>query len=97
MPSRIDLIAGLGNPGSDYAKTRHNVGFWFLDEFARQNNLTFQTQSKFFGETAMFRATQMTQYGVAVLEKEPAILCGRRLVLGHLGRSEHGNITLKEY
>ena len=42
-------------------------------------------------------ATQMVQYGVAALEKDPAILCGLRLVLDHLGGSESVNITLKEY
>jgi|GEM_PF-794698 len=42
-------------------------------------------------------ATQMIQYSVAALEKDLAILCRLRLVLDHLGSSEHGNITLKEY
>ncbi|MFK8068015.1 MAG: aminoacyl-tRNA hydrolase [Gammaproteobacteria bacterium] len=55
MASKIDLIVGLGNPGSEYTQTRHNVGFWFLDELAKEHNITFQAQSKFFGDTARIK------------------------------------------
>ena len=48
------------------------------------------------GDIAGFRATRMIQYGVTALEKDPAILCGLRLVLNHPSGSECSNITLQE-
>lgn len=48
--SVIQLIAGLGNPGVKYDKTRHNAGFWFVDELARRYLGTFKLEAKFSGE-----------------------------------------------
>ncbi|MCK9353806.1 MAG: aminoacyl-tRNA hydrolase [Gallionella sp.] len=50
--SSIRLIVGLGNPGREYENTRHNAGFWWLDEFARTHNLSFRSEAKFHGLAA---------------------------------------------
>ncbi len=44
----MKLIVGLGNPGKEYADTRHNAGFKFIDEYAKSKGLTFN-QNKFKG------------------------------------------------
>ena len=50
--SEIKLIVGLGNPGREYEATRHNAGFWWVDEFARAHSSTFKADSKFHGLVA---------------------------------------------
>jgi peptidyl-tRNA hydrolase, PTH1 family len=42
----LRLLAGLGNPGSEYNTTRHNVGFMVLDRLAQQEGLAFAAASK---------------------------------------------------
>jgi peptidyl-tRNA hydrolase, PTH1 family len=46
----IKLLVGLGNPGSQYAGTRHNAGFWWLDRVARQLKVGVVADKSFHGE-----------------------------------------------
>src|SRR5215210_853170 len=53
--STLDLLgAGLGNPGREYGRTRHNVGWLVADELARRHGATFR--SKFSGQLSELRA-----------------------------------------
>ena len=70
------LIVGLGNPGAEYQRTRHNIGFMFLDYLAERHQLTFATskwkaevvKGRMFGETVVLVKPQtfMNLSGTAV-------------------------------
>lgn len=50
----IQLIVGLGNPGSEYAHTRHNVGALFVEQLASKYNVPLIAQSKYAGLLGRF-------------------------------------------
>ncbi|WP_266156416.1 aminoacyl-tRNA hydrolase [Dyella silvatica] len=73
----LRLIVGLGNPGTEYLRTRHNAGFWFVDALAMGQGERFGFDGKLHGETCKLRiggepvwllkpATFMNKSGIAV-------------------------------
>ena len=68
----IRLIVGLGNPGNQYNRTRHNVGFWFLDELSSRYRGQFRVEKKFSGE-----ACQVTLVNQSVWLLKPTTFMNR--------------------
>jgi peptidyl-tRNA hydrolase, PTH1 family len=66
------MIVGLGNPGPEYAQTRHNAGFWTVDLLADRHGGRFRTERKFGAEVATI-AVQ----GIEVLLVKPQTFMNR--------------------
>jgi PTH1 family peptidyl-tRNA hydrolase len=45
--AKLDLVVGLGNPGSRYEQTRHNAGFWFVDALVADAGKKFKPEARF--------------------------------------------------
>jgi len=69
----LQLVVGLGNPGAEHAATRHNAGFWFVDELARRHDGWLKPEHRYNAE-----AGRVTVAGVELLLLKP---------MGYMNRS----------
>lgn len=76
MSSGILLIVGLGNPGAEYANTRHNAGAWFVSEIANAANVTLRHDNKYSG-----------LHGIAKLHGQECHLLIPTTFMNHSGQS----------
>jgi PTH1 family peptidyl-tRNA hydrolase len=70
------VIAGLGNPGAKYTETRHNAGFWFLDELARASGTALRSKWRLHAEV-----------GAAVVSGHECLLLKPTRFMNDSGRS----------
>lgn len=76
MMEAIKMIAGLGNPGSEYSRTRHNAGFWFIDALAEAARARWGLDKKLHAETAKIQ-----------LAGHPLLLLKPATFMNHSGRA----------
>lgn len=105
----LRLIVGLGNPGANYHSTRHNAGFWLIDELARDHAISLKNETRFHGEVGKFNSagkdiyllkptTFMNRSGqsIAALSKYFKITPEQILVMHDELDLEAGDIRLKK-
>lgn len=78
------LVVGLGNPGERYARTRHNVAWWVLEELAARHAVTAEERN----DTGRARRLELTQQPVVLLQ--PLLYMNRSGESLAAWRAEHG-------
>ena len=48
----LQIVVGLGNPGTEHRLTRHNAGFWYVDALAYRHNAQFRAHARYQGDIA---------------------------------------------
>jgi PTH1 family peptidyl-tRNA hydrolase len=69
---KFKLIVGLGNPTARYEKTRHNAGFWFMDELALSYRLVLHSETAFYGEVG-----RLDRQGIVLFMLKPMTYMNR--------------------
>ncbi len=89
----IKLIAGLGNPGREYEETRHNAGFWWVDELAREKHASWSKEAKF---SALVARAQVATGDVFLLKPQTFMNASGKAVaaLAQFYRIEPGEILV---
>jgi len=52
----IQLLVGLGNPGAEYEATRHNAGYWWMDQICAETSSRLAVEAKFLGLVGRLKA-----------------------------------------
>ena len=76
-PGPIRLIVGLGNPGKDYERTRHNAGFWLVERFAVRSGVALRKDGKYQALVGRMGAAGNTQGAWLVLPQSFMNASGR--------------------
>jgi PTH1 family peptidyl-tRNA hydrolase len=87
----LRLVVGLGNPGAEYAETRHNAGFWFCGRLASELGVMLTKESRFQGLAANVRSE-----GLWLLTPQTFMNCSGQAVgaLAHFYRIEPAEMLI---
>ena len=81
---RSSVIVGLGNPGRDYADTRHNLGFWVVDELSRRHGIRVAEKK------------HRALVGSGIINGHPVLLVKPQTFMNESGRAVQGVAAVRK-